>query len=158
MDAQSLPSDPTRAPLSPWRGLLKTALHWSDVVYFLGLSAAVFAFGVHNWIWGAGLVFAAVFFVLWIVARLQLGTSFTVAAEARKLVSSGFYRWLSHPIYYFGALSHLGLVVAFQHWWLLPIWFGIPGPFQLARMKREDAVLDAEFGEAFRRLRRGTIF
>ena len=137
---------------------LRTVLYWSDVAYFLGLAAGVYAFGPRNTIWAAGLVFAVAAFALWMTARIQLGSSFTVGAKARHLVSTGLYRWFSHPIYLFGALSHLGLVVAFQQWWILPLWFGIPGPFQWARMKREDAVLEAEFGDDFRRLRERTIF
>ena len=135
----------------------KSLLYWSDIAYFLGIWIAVYFFGPRNWIWTTGLAFGLANFAIWIIARRQLGGSFTIRAKARSLVTTGLYRWFSHPIYLFGALSHLGVVIAFQQWWILPLWFGLPAPFQWARMKREDAILEAEFGEAFRTLRKGTI-
>ena len=136
----------------------RTALYFSDVIYFGAIWIAVFALGPRNWIWATGLAFALASFAIWIAARRQLGRSFSIRARARSLVTTGLYRWFSHPIYLFGALSHLGVVVALQQWWLLPLWFGLPAPFQFARMKREDAVLAAEFGDEFRELRQKTIF
>ena len=136
---------------------MKTLLYLSDILYFVALWGAVFVYGERNAIWVAGLSFATVFFALWIIARLQLGVSFSIRPKAKSLVTTGFYKWFSHPIYLFGALSHLGIVVAFQHWWILPLWFAIPAPFQWARMKKEDKILETEFGEEFRSLRSGTI-
>jgi len=58
----------------------------------------------------------------------------------------------------FGPLAHLGAVAARRQWWLLPPWSGRPLALQWARMKREDAILEAEFAAAFRHLRERVLF
>ena len=51
-----------------------------------------------------------------------------------------------------------GALLALQNWWLLILWLAYVTPIQLVRMARENGVLEAEFGEAFRQLRRHTWF
>lgn len=52
----------------------------------------------------AGLCLAVSGFVLWTVARFQLGNSFAVTAQARHLVTGGVYGKIRNPIYSFGSL------------------------------------------------------
>ena len=51
-------------------------------------------------VFGMGL--RVVGFILWAIARFQLGASFAVRAEARKLITSGLYSKIRNPIYVFG--------------------------------------------------------
>ena len=42
-------------------------------------------------------------FVLWTTARVQLGKSFTVSAQAKQLLTAGLYSRIRNPIYVFGS-------------------------------------------------------
>ncbi|MFI5118112.1 MAG: methyltransferase, partial [Terriglobales bacterium] len=63
----------------------------------------------HHWI-GAAISVPAL--VWWMLARYQLGESFAVRAEAKKLVTHGLYSKIRNPIYIFGGLAFLGEFVA----------------------------------------------
>jgi protein-S-isoprenylcysteine O-methyltransferase Ste14 len=58
-----------------------------------------------------GGVIAAAGQVLLMVARVQLGASFSVTAKAQKLVTTGLYSKIRNPIYVFGAMFLVGLVI-----------------------------------------------
>jgi protein-S-isoprenylcysteine O-methyltransferase Ste14 len=60
--------------------------------------------------------------VLWFVARRQVGTAFSVKPQARQLVAAGFYAKLRHPIYVFGTMAFLLVLLALQGWAALAIW------------------------------------
>ena len=110
--------------------------------------------GVTFWL-GLGLtVTAAVFFV---TARYQLGRSFSVTPQARQLVVRGVYSRIRNPIYFFSTLMILGAVIAFQK----PAFFLIPAvlvPVQVIRARREARVLEAKFGNDYRKYRQSTWF
>jgi protein-S-isoprenylcysteine O-methyltransferase Ste14 len=88
-------------------------------------------------------------------ARLQLGRSFSVRAKATRLVTTGLYRRLRNPIYVFGCFLFIGLAMFIPTWWPLALLLLII-PMQFVRARREAAVLEAEFGEEYRRYRAGT--
>ena len=70
---------------------MKRALLWFDVVATLVLVALAWRYGPRTaWFYG-GLALTAVTMPLWILARLQLGRSFTVTAQARQLVTHGHF-------------------------------------------------------------------
>ncbi len=96
-------------------------------------------------------------FVLWTVARFQLGASFAVKAEARHLVTHGLYSKIRNPIYVFGSWVIAGGILVFGN----PLWlliFVLLIPLQLRRATKESAVLEAVFGDEYRKYRAGTWF
>ena len=102
---------------------------------------------------GAGLMFVG--FVLWTVARFQLGASLTVSAQARKLVTRGLYSKIRNPIYVFGSLTLAGLILTLDK----PVWllaFLIIIPLQIWRASKEASVLENAFGEEYRHYRART--
>jgi protein-S-isoprenylcysteine O-methyltransferase Ste14 len=104
-----------------------------------------------------GLCLVAIGFVLWTVARLQLGASFAVTAQAKSLVTHGLYAKIRNPIYVFGSFVVAGAMLVFlQPGWLLI--FALLIPLQIWRAKRESAALEAAFGEQYRKYRAGTWF
>ena len=105
----------------------------------------------------AGAVLAGVSVVLLVVARLQLGASFSVKAKARKLVTTGLYSRIRNPIYVFGALALVGMAVVLGNWVLLVL-VVLLVPLQLYRARKEEAVLAAAFGEEYERYKAGTWF
>ena len=62
-----------------------------------------------------GLALAIAAFFLWATARAQLGTSFSVSPRAKALVTRGIYSRIRNPIYTFGLLWIVGLILAVAH-------------------------------------------
>src|SRR4051812_14179098 len=74
-----------------------------------------------------GVFLLIVGFILWTVARFQLGASFAVKAEARQLVTRGLYSKLRNPIYVFGSFVLAGGILVFgKPQWLLIFLLIIP--------------------------------
>jgi len=94
---------------------------------------------------------------LWVLARLQIGKSFSVSAQARKLVTTGLYSKFRHPIYYFAGVAFSGLFIAWGRLYPFLI-FLVMYSVQILRMKKEEAVLKRAFGDEYRRYRASTWF
>ncbi len=105
----------------------------------------------------AGAVLAGVSMVLFVVARLQLGASFSVAAKAHKLVTTGIYAKIRNPIYVFGGLFIIGVGLMLGKWQLLAL-IVILVPMQIVRARKEEQVLAEAFGEEYARYKAGTWF
>jgi protein-S-isoprenylcysteine O-methyltransferase Ste14 len=96
-------------------------------------------------------------FSLWLVAHVQLGSSFAARAEARNLVTHGLYSKIRNPIYLFGSIGIAGVFLFLGRPYLLVI-FMVLIPLQLFRMRNETKVLEAKFGDEYRSYRQGTWF
>lgn len=104
-----------------------------------------------------GLALIVPAFILFAIARIQLGSSFQVSAEAKTLVTSGIYKKFRHPIYYFGLTFILGLIIFFQVFYLVIVWFLLIF-LQRSRIKNEEKVLEEKFGEQYREYKKNTWF
>jgi protein-S-isoprenylcysteine O-methyltransferase Ste14 len=96
-------------------------------------------------------------FVLWTTARVQLGKSFTVSAQAKQLVTGGLYSRIRNPIYVFGSCVIVGLILVLGRPIFLLI-FLVVIPLQIWRARKESSVLEAAFGEEYRKYRAVTWF
>src|ERR1039457_1307930 len=85
----------------------------------------------------AGGVLAGISIAMLVVARLQLGASFSVKAKAKKLVRTGLYAKIRNPIYVFGELFLVGVAMVLENWVLLLI-LAVLVPVQIARAKRSE--------------------
>jgi protein-S-isoprenylcysteine O-methyltransferase Ste14 len=95
--------------------------------------------------------------ILFAIARIQLGSSFQVSAEARRLVKTGIYKKLRHPIYLFGMLFLAGLILitkAFPLFLVLAILLVL----QRNRIVKEEKVLAEKFGDEYKEYREQTWF
>lgn len=106
-------------------------------------------------IWGAAILVPS--FALWGVARIQLGKSFAVRAQAKELVTHGLYARIRNPIYLFGSLMILGIFLLLGMPLLLLV-FLVLIPLQLFRIRKEERVLEAKFGELYRQYKQRTWF
>lgn len=105
----------------------------------------------------AGLVLMDVGLLLVTIARLNLGNSFSIAPEARKLVTHGLYSKVRNPVYVFSIFAIVGFAMYFQ--WPLLLLLLIPiVPMQILRARAEARVLEAKFGEEYRQYRARTWF
>jgi protein-S-isoprenylcysteine O-methyltransferase Ste14 len=104
-----------------------------------------------------GACLAVAGFVLWTLARFELGSSLAVTAQAKQLVTRGLYARLRNPIYYFGSLTIAGFILLLGR----PLWlliFVLIIPMQIWRARVESRVLQESFGEEYRKYRAGTWF
>lgn len=94
----------------------------------------------------------------WIaIARYQLGGSFSVTPQARKLVTTGIYARFRNPIYLASPFLLIGLALVLANWWPMLLMVVIV-PVQIVRARREAAVLRAAFGAEYDRYRARTWF
>jgi len=132
-------------------------LRFLDLGTYLALAASI---GMHwhndrhHWI-GAAISIPA--FILWMLARHQLGDSFAVRAKAKKLVTHGIYSKIRNPIYTFGGLAFAGEFVALGWYIGIPV-LAIIHVGQYFRIRHEEQVLTAAFGDEYRVYKAKTWF
>jgi protein-S-isoprenylcysteine O-methyltransferase Ste14 len=92
-----------------------------------------------------------------LAARYTLGRSFSIRAKATALVTSGIYSRIRNPIYLSGFIVLAGMILVVR----LPI-LGLVAiiliPVQIFRARNEARVLEARFGDEYRRYRDRTWF
>jgi protein-S-isoprenylcysteine O-methyltransferase Ste14 len=135
--------------------------YWFSTVRLAVLFALIFFFLRAPGAWDAqrsvGFVLILIGAIGIAVAQHQLGSSFSLTAQARHLVTHGLYSKIRNPIYFFGLILFAGLPLATrrrQLWLLLPVVLVL----QLIRARREAKVLEVAFGEDYRAYRRRTWF
>ena len=104
-----------------------------------------------------GLLIAVPAAILLIIARYQLGKSFSVSPQARQLITHGLYSKFRNPMYLFSGLLVFSFVLALQKPILLAI-FAVLIPLQIIRARQEAKILEARFGDAYREYRKNTWF
>jgi hypothetical protein len=85
------------------------------------------------------------------------GNHFPSGPRARELVAHGLYSIIRDPIYVFGSMIILGLILVLQK----PVlWVGLAAvvAIQTIRARREARVLEAAFGDSYREYLRKTWF
>jgi len=95
--------------------------------------------------------------LLLMVARMQLGSAFSVEAKASKLVRTGLYSRIRNPIYVFGGLTIIGLLLLAGQPILLLLLLVLIS-LQVVRIRREEKVLAEKFGAEYEEYKRGTWF
>jgi protein-S-isoprenylcysteine O-methyltransferase Ste14 len=105
----------------------------------------------------AGGILAIAGYILFVTARLQLGKSFAVTAQAKELVTHGLYSRIRNPIYVFVDVMWLGLTVALPLYWLFVPFLGLL-VLHTVRARREAKVLKDRFGQTYLDYREQTWF
>ena len=132
-------------------------LRFVDVGIYLALAVVVgqhWQNNRHHWI---GVAISLAGFALWLLARHQLGSSFAVRAEAKELVTHGLYAKIRNPIYFFAFFAFLGEFVALGAYGAIPVLLMFQVG-QYMRIKREQQVLEAAFGDEYRAYKSQTWF
>jgi protein-S-isoprenylcysteine O-methyltransferase Ste14 len=119
-----------------------------DLVLLIGLAGFTAVTAIRDVWFATGFGIAAVATFGWLTARAQLGEAFTVMPSAKRLVTTGLYSRIRHPIYLFSLLALLGIAIALQALWLFALWVAI-ALMQWLRMRAEDATLRRHFGPAY---------
>jgi protein-S-isoprenylcysteine O-methyltransferase Ste14 len=103
----------------------------------------------------AGGVLAVAGYALFVTARLELGKSFAVTAQAKELVTHGLYSRIRNPIYEFVGVMWFGVIVALHLYWLF-VPLCVLSVVQVFRARREAEVLEERFGQTYIDYRRRT--
>lgn len=104
-----------------------------------------------------GLILMIVSLVFLTMARIKLGDSFQVSAEANNLVKSGIYKIIRHPIYVFSFTFIIGFLIFTQVFYGL-IFLFVLAVLQLKRIKKEEKVLIEKFGDEYLEYKKQTWF
>jgi protein-S-isoprenylcysteine O-methyltransferase Ste14 len=110
-----------------------------------------------NVAWWTGLILAVTSGGVLLTARYQLGDSFSVSPQARRLVTHGVYSRIRNPLYVFSTLMILGLVIAYQQPRFL-VFLAALVFVQVMRARRESKVLEGAFGDDYRDYQKRTWF
>jgi protein-S-isoprenylcysteine O-methyltransferase Ste14 len=141
-----------------WRPKLRLNYVTLAVIALLALICIVYGFSLSMTI--PRLVGLSIFFpsfLLFVLARIQLGRAFSIEAKAEILVTNGLYSRIRNPIYVFGALMIVGGIV-FANMPILLLVFVILIPLQIIRSRKEEQVLTEKFGDVYRDYKRRTWF
>jgi protein-S-isoprenylcysteine O-methyltransferase Ste14 len=136
---------------------MNNILRYVDAVGFTVFIALVISRHDYGARFFIGMAIATVGIALWATARIQLGSSFAVTAQAKKLVTNGLYSKIRNPVYLFGGIGYVGLFIASGNWpWLGA--FLLFYTYQIPRAKKEERVLEEAFGDEYRRYKASTWF
>jgi protein-S-isoprenylcysteine O-methyltransferase Ste14 len=136
----------------------RTAIKFIDAGYFLFIAGWIAWRTPVSPRYIIGLSIGAIGFVLWMVARQQLGKSFTVSAQAKALVTTGLYSKIRNPIYFFGGVAFFGVFLAWGNLFALVSVVAFYFAMQILRARKESAVLEQAFGDEYRRYKASTWF
>jgi protein-S-isoprenylcysteine O-methyltransferase Ste14 len=96
-------------------------------------------------------------FVLLVLARIELGSAFSVRPKAQSLVTHGLYSRIRNPIYFFGTLTIVACFLYIRQ----PLYISLLVlliPLQMYRAREEGKILEAKFGDEYRQYKAHTWF
>ena len=129
------------------------------IVPLVGIAYLVYYYAAPPWtaLRIAGVILLGIGLLLLTIARIQLGNSFSIAPEARSLVTRGLYSRFRNPVYVFGSIAILGLILFLNRPYFL-LFFLVIIPLQIVRARAESRVLEKHFGDQYRLYKSQTWF
>ncbi len=124
---------------------------------FAYLGPKNFGFGYEELIY-TGLAIGITGLFLWIFSMLTLGPSLAVLPGTDRLVTSGIYRYMRHPIYVGIVLTLSGLFLACGSKVCLVYVFTVVIPLNIFRARAEEKILYQQLGDVYRLYRANTFF
>ena len=128
------------------------------------LAVAITFFGPKEFGFGFNIIVAPAlligFFglILWTIAMINLGSSFTVLPMSKNLVRTGVYKYMRHPMYFGINLTLGGLIIASGSYIGLTIYLILVIPLNIVRSRWEEKVLLEQFGDSYVDYKRSTWF
>ena len=107
---------------------------------------------------GMGVFLLGMVLFTWAVTCLQEGFLGKVAPASNRLVTTGPYRWVRHPLYLSMIVALLGLALAFRSLWGIAGVLALFVPAVVYRARLEEQALGTQFGEDWHAYARRTAF
>jgi protein-S-isoprenylcysteine O-methyltransferase Ste14 len=99
---------------------------------------------------GIPIGFAAAALLIWTMTSIGLNLTDTVVTrKVHALVAHGPYRWIRHPLYVAALMTVVGFSLASANWFVLVMGV-LAFSLLVVRVKTEEALLVARFGEEYR--------
>lgn len=131
---------------------LTSLIFGAEYLFFPGTFGFAYFLDYPLWLRWLGVVVLVIGLIIFFLAHYHLGRNFyslVAVKEEQKLVTSGPYRWIRHPIYTGYILTYMagGLIASNLVLTFVPVIF-----FSLMiinRIPREEAVMREEFGQEY---------
>ena len=138
---------------------LTTLTFGAEYIFFPGTFKFTYLLAFPDWLRWLGVVCLAAGIILLGLAHYHLGKSFSslvVSKQNHKLVTSGPYRWIRHPIYTAYLINYVagGLLASNLVLTIVPVVFF--GLMIINRIPREEVVMREQFGQEYVELERQT--
>ena len=104
------------------------------------------------------LIFGFLGLILWIISMKSLGTSFGVLPGSKKLIKTGVYKYIRHPMYVGINMTLGGLIVASGSYFGLCFYLLMTIPLNIIRSRWEEKALLREFGDSYIEYKKNTWF
>jgi len=95
---------------------------------------------------------------IWLISALELGSNYHLYKIPPKLITTGIYKKIRHPIYFGSTLLFLGIVIFYGSFWGLIYLFCITIPYQFLRAIYEEKQLIKKFGQKYLDYKKTTLF
>lgn len=105
----------------------------------------------------AGVVIGLPSLALLVLARIELGGSFSVRPKAQTLVTHGLYSRIRNPIYVFGGLLIAAVFLYINKPRALWLFVALI-PLQIYRARQEEKILQERFGDEYQQYKSRTWF
>lgn len=130
-----------------------------NVVSLVGIAVVLYVYARPPWSAHriAGLIVMLAALIPLVIARTQLGKSFSLTPQARQLVTHGIYSRIRNPIYVFSTVLLIGLFLFIGNPYLFLL-FLVLVPLQLFRARAEARLLEQTFGDQYRQYKAHTWF
>ena len=158
--AEAVLERPKRRSVTQIANLLALLALLSSIIYVVNPVGMVwFALPFPIWLRWLGVGVALGRFVLLQWAQQTLGKNWSDTPRlvaGQEMIVSGPYRWIRHPIYaaFFLILGSLLLISA--NWFVGGMWLGMTGSDVAGRIRAEEAMMVAQFGEQYQAYMRRT--
>ena len=99
---------------------------------------------------GVGIGVLCTFGIYWLFSNIGSGiTSTSATREQHKLVTSGPYRWVRHPLYTFGSTMFIAFGIIADTWFIAALGI-LTFTLMAIRTPKEEALLIEKFGDEYR--------
>jgi protein-S-isoprenylcysteine O-methyltransferase Ste14 len=134
-----------------------------SIIPIIGISLPIFEYyfvkdTINSIISGIGVLTILSGFIISFFANKEIGENWSASIDkdnSQKLVTSGIYSYVRHPLYFSGIIIFIGTIFYFQSWWSIAVLF----PCFLIinwRLKYEEENLILLFGNEYKEYMRKT--